>query len=644
MARTITARATLVALFVLPLGLAQVGCGPTAGGVDGDGGPIGATCTTADHSYCDNTVHHSCVGGHWKTQDCGSGVCVAESGCQACLGGTKYCEGSDVYECNADGSSGTYLSTCAEFEKCVLGGCLSACADLTRSNVGCEFWAIDLPNDYQCISMNGGATCDPITYGCGACQQFAVVVTNTSDFVVNVKVELNNAGPGEPLALETVEEKQVGPRLLAIFNLPMREVDCTEWYTDTSGKMRRRNDTTTCLSSKAYRVTSDYPIVAYQFNPIVNVYSNAASLLIPTNGLDTDYYVLSWSTTNPIKMPIPGQSIEGIPDYMNVTIAGVYPGTHVQVTTAHQTQGSPDGGVPVAAASAGETITVNLGPFDVLNIESRQDLQHPTGDFTGTRVVSDYPVAVFSGGQRSIVPDATDSYNPPAPAAAGDLCCTEHFEQQMFPVSSLGTKFVITRSPIRSTGAPEPDFYRILATKPGTVVTTNLANFPTLNIDAGKYARLWATEDFTIISNEPIMIAQYIVSEQYMDSYNTGGDGKYILFPPAEQHRPTYVFLVPTTFPKDYVVIAAPEGTQVLLDGTDVGGEITSLCEKHPAGILDTVSYNAIRCPVEDGPHTIDATDSSGAGIPVGISVYGYGNVSSYAYPGGADVKQINMQ
>jgi hypothetical protein len=333
---------------------------------------------------------------------------------------------------------------------------------------------------------------------------------------------------------------------------------------------------------------------------------------------------------------MPGLVLEGIPDYMNITILGVYGGTHVEIQTAHQTQGSPDGGIP--PANAGDTISADIGPFDVLNIESRQDMGHPTGDFTGTKITADNIIAVFSGGQRSLVPDDTTTYSPPAPAPAGDLCCTEHLEQQMFPTSSLGSKYVLTRSPIRSTGTPEPDFYRIFATKPGTVITTNLPDFPTINLDAGQYGKLWSTQDFTLISNEPVLVGQYIVCEQYMASANPGGDPKFILFPPVDQHRQQYVFLTPTTFDKNYVVIAAPAGTVVKLDGNDVGGEITTLCDKYPAGTIDSVDYNAIRCPVSEGPHTIDADQ------PVGISVYGYGNVSSYSYPGGADVKQINLQ
>jgi hypothetical protein len=208
----------------------------------------------------------------------------------------------------------------------------------------------------------------------------------------------------------------------------------------------------------------------------------------------------------------------------------------------------------------------------------------------------------------------------------------------MFPVSSLGTKFVVTRTPIRSTVTPEPDFLRILATKPGTTVTTSLSNFPSFSLDAGGVADFWTTEDFVMTSNEAIMIAQYAVCQGFVESPSVGGDPEFVIFPPIEQYRKDYIFLTPPTFEKDYVIIAAPDGTQVTLDGQDVGGEITTLCEKFPAGVVDSVSYNAIRCPVEDGIHRLQADQ------PVGITAYGYYSVGSYGYPGGADVRQINIQ
>jgi len=68
-------------------------------------------------------------------------------------------------------------------------------------------------------------------------------------------------------------------------------------------------------------------------------------------------------------------------------------------------------------------------------------------------------------------------------------------------------------------------------------------------------------------------------------------------------------------------------------DGNDVNIELSPLCERYLAGTLNSKTYNALRCPVADGPHTITASE------PVGISVYGYYSVGSYGYPGGAAPK-----
>jgi hypothetical protein len=635
-----------VAPVVVPLALAcgllgPTGCGPTSGGTDLD---AGASCTSADTPHCEGQSWLSCEGGKWQSELCAQPLkCVDGLGCRTCKPNDGYCSSQDSYVCNADGTAWDLVATCKPDEQCVLGGCFTACdqAATSRSNVGCEFWAVDLPNEYYCQSINGGQTCfaGMFGYGCAACEQFAVAIANTSDFQVTVTIEQNDAPPSETASLSLVDQQDVGPYSLRVFPLPMREVDCTEWYTDSAGKLRRRGDSRTCLSSRAYRIKTSYPVVAYQFNPILNDFSNGASLLIPTNGLDNDYLVMGWSTANPITITIPGAVMEGMPDHMAVTVIAVQPATHVTVQTTHPTLASPDGGIP--EANQGDAIEVDMDAFDVFNLTSRQNLQFPTGDFTGTRVTSNNPIAVFSSSMRSLVPGfSLDKYNPRPPEPSGDydICCTEHFEQQMFPVSSLGMKFVVTRTPIRSTGAPEPDFLRILATKPGTTVTTSLTNFPSFTLGAGETADFWATEDFVMTSNEAIMVGQYAVCQGFIESYSVGGDPEFIVFPPTEQYRKDYIFLTPPTFQKDYVIIAAPEGAQVMLDGKDVGGEITTLCQKYPAGIIDSVSYNAIRCDVEDGIHRVEATE------PVGITAYGYYSVGSYGYPGGADVKQINMQ
>jgi hypothetical protein len=379
-------------------------------------------------------------------------------------------------------------------------------------------------------------------------------------------------------------------------------------------------------------------VAVFQFNPIVNDFSNGASLLLPTTGLDTSYHVIGWPTANPTAVPIPGRTMEGVPDFMNLTVVGVEESTQVEVTLAHQIQGSADGKIP--AAKKGETIKLTLGPFDVANLNTIQDATDPTGDLTGSLVKASKPVVVFSGGARALVPDSLQGYSPPPPTPSNhEICCTEHFEQQLFPTSSLGRTFAVTRSPIRSTTSMiEPDFYRILATKDNTTVSTSLVDFPKFTLDAGDVAKLWSTEGFTVEADQAITVAQFAVCQQFVDDWSSspGGDPEFVIFPPVEQHRSEYIFLTPKTFTKDYVVIAAPTGATVELDGQEISGPSKTLCASYSLGQVNGKDQISYHCPVEDGIHKVISTQ------PVGITVYGYYSVGSYGYPGGANLKQIN--
>jgi len=599
--------------------------------------PVDGGCDPNAAGMCNAafTKWEYCKAGKPVSEACTNGVCVPGVGCRRCTPKSGYCVGQNAYECNSDGTKGTFIKACPDDQQCVMGRCLSMCDQPTniRSNVGCEFWAVDLPNEYYCMSLDKGKTCG-FLYGCAACQQFAVVVANTSSHRVKVKVEINEAKPGDPVKLKLVQAAYVERESITTFKLPMREVDCTTWAKDTTGKLRRKNDSQTCLSSRAYRVTSSYPVVAYQFNPIVNQFSNGASLLIPKRGLDREYLTMGWTVSNPISM-----GMEGTPDYASLAIVGVEDKTDVEVTVTHATQASKDG--KIKAAKKGDTIKVRLGKFDVLNLNSAPALTQVVGDLTGSRVKANKEVVVFSSVQRASVPSNLKLYSPKPPEPSGkyDVCCTEHFEQQMFPLSSLGKNFAITRTPPRHKSAPyEPDFYRVLATKKGTKVSTSLSNFPSFTLDEGKWKDFWSIGDFVLTADQPVMIAQYAVAKGFLVTQKaSGGDPEFVIFPPVEQYRKDYIFLTPTTFTEDFVVISAPKGATVELDGVKVNMEFGGPCTRNQIGTINKKTYNALICSVKDGAHKVKASE------PVGIMVYGYYNVGSYGYPGGSDMKKINV-
>jgi hypothetical protein len=312
------------------------------------------------------------------------------------------------------------------------------------------------------------------------------------------------------------------------------------------------------------------------------------------------------------------------------------------------TGGSIQGGGDIPAKSEGEVVQATLGPYDVLNLETAEQqasLDNPgalsPADMTGTVVEATKPVAVFSGNERGIAPLGNDVSAHPD-GEPDDLCCTEHMEEQVFPTTSWGKQFVVTRSPVRSSHESwrEPDLYRVMADKDGTEVTTNLdGGSSSFSLNAGEWKDFSTQKPFILEANKAISIQQVQVSQSWVREWKQGhgGDPSMLQFPPYEQFRKDYVFLVPGTFTTDYVVLAAPVGTVVKLDGGDIDGdEFSSICTEEQVGEVDGTMYKAVTCPVEDGTHRLESSK------PVGLMVYGYHSVGSYGYAGGANLEKIN--
>src|SRR6185295_12544694 len=102
----------------------------------------------------------------------------------------KTCDGFDVQQCSSDGQTKTKIETC-DGEKgfaCRSGACVNLCDDAAknRSNVGCEYWPVDLDN---AVTNQGNA----------ALQQYAVIVSNPQpDLPARVTIEEDTALPGQP--------------------------------------------------------------------------------------------------------------------------------------------------------------------------------------------------------------------------------------------------------------------------------------------------------------------------------------------------------------------------------------------------------------------------------------------------------------
>lgn len=519
------------------------------------------------------------------------------SGCE----GATVCVGDAVHECKG-GGPGAKLEDCdvAVGKTCSDGGCKDACAvaEGSPSNLGCEFWAVDLPNE------RGFSSAANLPWG--------IVLSNASESPAKITIERSDAPLGSAPNPVLVQEVSLGPGQLYALNMPSAEVNgLTPQTKDPPGPPG------TALSANAFRIRSTAPIVAYQFNVFTNSFSNDASLLLPTNGLGTLYRVIGYPTANPIA-PIP---VVGVPDRSHVTVVAVAPDTEVTVVAGTTTASD---GATIPALKPGEKVTVTLGAFEILNVAS----DGIPGDMTGTVVSATKPVAVFTSLERGIAPALTD---PPKPPNFGDSnCCTDHLEEQLFPVTSMGKNYVVARSPVRSKGGYlEPDELRFFGVAEKAEVKTSLpAPFDSFTLEPGQVMNAAVLGDVVVEASAPIGIAQIQVSAGYTTEYL--GDPSLTIFPPVEQYRDTYLFLVPGSWTSNYAVLAGPKGGAYTLDGKPLVD-----CTATPAGSLAGVEYESLRCSVPEGVHRLQSTS------PFGLTVYGYGAVGSYAFAGGADVEPI---
>jgi hypothetical protein len=531
---------------------------------------MGSLCVPGNQQ-CSENRFETCAsdGASWVTSiDCGEQdlLCFPQVGCKKCSPGALQCggDGFDIVRCSGDGDSLQTLGRC-EPENGELcsgeGTCENAC-DVTRaqrSYEGCEYWAVDLDN---------AVTND---LGPAAAQQYSIVITNPLEIPASVKVEVNDAPPGEPPILREVAstflDRVVGGGDLKTINLDAREVDCS---TDP----RRNDGSGTCLSSHAFHITSTAPIVAYQFNPLENVavFSNDASLLLPQSALGQDYLVLSWPQTLAITSESATNGGTNLRAFL--TIVGSEEATGVSVRLSTSTL--PGNGIP--AGHAGDELQFTLGPFDVVNLETDGFM----ADFTGSQIKASKPIAVFTGSEASDAPLFT--------TLATRDCCADHLEEQLFPETAFGHTYVATKSPRRSfyvhtagwdvaVNETEPEDWRILATvgefSSGTLVHTNLPPpNDEISLGRGQFVTLESGRDFVIWSDKPIAVGQLQTGQQTTGIPTTtpsgqripGGDPSFTVLPPVEQWKSKYVFLVPNKYHFDFLLIGMPKGTEILYD------------------------------------------------------------------------------
>jgi hypothetical protein len=446
------------------------------------------------------------------------------------------------------------------------------------STVGCRFFAVDM--DSHDLAENG---------------QYAVAIANVQlNQVAEVLIEVKNNGVWQVQA----GPQNVQPLDLHTFPLPPRNTDDSQLYV-----------------GGAYRITSNVPVIAYQFNPVdgATSYLSDASMLYPVAALDTINHVIAWTSMT---------DNTGLHQHSYVTVVAAYDGTQIEVVPSIATAAGP--GVP--AGQAGQSFFVNLDEGDVLSVANSA----LGTSMTGTRILSNqgHPVAVFAGHECALIP--------------ANVCCCDHLEEQLSGVRLWGTEFVASRMPVRNTNNPEQSLWQIYASEDGTQVqlaaNAGVNGLPALNfnLDAGQMQQFYVNGpaadpgDFHVVSDKPIAVLNYMIGAENLPApLQSTGDPAAVQVSPVEQFLPRYVVLVPGTWITDVAVLTRPAGAMITIDGVPVNDNLFIP--------VANSGYEVARVPIADGVHVLD-----GGTTPFSVIIVGYDQHDSYAYLGGTGTGVIN--
>lgn len=535
-------------------------------------------------------------------------------------------DGLSPRTCDADGQRWIDGARCDEGagEVCDHGRCVRGCeaAAAHRETRGCEFWPVQTLHPELGRLAEGGNRED---------FPFTVVVSNP--WPSRVRVTLEGGALMAPI------ERTVAPNASELIEVPWQPalVDGVDHLHRASALVRRG----------ALHLRSTAPVSAYQFNPLKFIaspdceggdrcysFSGDASLLLPSSALGREHVVVAM----PTQRTLASGSTEWASAAGFLSVVATTDGTSVTVRLA----GQSSAGEGLAARTPGESLTVTLGAGDVLQLlsptstacardtldratDTRFCLPLPTEDLTGSTVTASAPVAVFSGHECALVPF--------------DRYACDHLEEQIPPVDTLGTRYVVTRAapaPRVSMTHPEgePTVTRIVGAHAGTTVTFEPASVhDPASLGVGESLTIESREDFSVVASAPVLVASLLVGGDYFRAetaahLSTHGDPSLSIETPVEQFRAAYDFYVPPGFVPSWANVVIARAESVSLDGTPLTTAPTA-----------TVGARDVRrIQLSYGSHHLEGVNPMSR---FGLRVYGYAPFTSFMYPGGGDLVSI---
>lgn len=580
-------------LVVIAAACSAAGNNSFTGGTTGTGGHGGAGLTSS-----------SSTGGAGAFT---TGIGGTASGCQG-----THCSGDlhDILDC-----SNNVVTHCQPPDACGPAGvCVNdACAAATAagSTMGCEFYSV-VPGP------------EPISRG--SC--FAALVANTWGSPVTIHVDYD----GQPLDVGTIARKpmgsgsslsyvpltngQLGAGEIAILFLSQRVPGGSFAFAScptgiTPGLTTDPAITGTGLG-KAFHITTDVPVVAYDMYPYGGAasYVASATLLVPTGAWGTNYVAADGYAEDP--------SV-GDPPFLQIVAAA--DDTHVTIKPS----AAVVGGTGVMATGAGQPATYTLGRGQVLQLMQDAEL-------AGSAISSDLPVSVWGGASCMNIP-------------VGVYAC-DSGHQQLLPVSAMGHRYVAVRYRDRTAGANESPPWTLVGAVDGTTLTYDPA--PPAGAPAtlvsGQMVRFPAGSPFTVSSQDdahPFYLAGHMTGHDAIGGFI--GDAETVNVVTPDQFLASYVFITDPTYANAHLIFVrrlAQDGSfkDVTVDcaGTLGGWQPVGSGGQYQYTRVDLIANGAPQGTCDNGVHSAISAE------PFGLTVWGWDTAVSYAYPAGMSTVPIN--
>lgn len=413
-----------------------------------------------------------------------------------------------------------------------------------------------------------------------------MVLYFTSDVAANVKVEIPGVGWSKTYQVSANAVTESDP-------LPKSGSDDARLLKDS-------------LYNTGIHITSDNPIVAYAHT--YNLANSGASLLFPVNTLGQEYYSLNFT-----------QKANTYASNSWAFVIATEDNTLVEITPSGNT----------ITHLARQTFSVTLQKGQIYNLMGTTvDIgNNYTGvDLTGTKIRSVGTgtegckrIAVYSGsGRVSINCENTTS-------------SSDNIFQQVFPQSAWGRRFLT----VPTANLPN-NYFRIAVSDPSTIVSVD--GIQLTNLNNSFYYEITANTPKIVVSDRPVMVAQYITSGNDPgtapcgNSFETNGDPEMIYLSPLEQTidkvtlNSTEHFKITSHYIN--VVIKTSAIKSFTLDGKDS----SSVFKSFPGD----PAYSYAVFHVSKGTHNLRADSGFNA------IAYGYGQKESYGYNAGTNIKNLN--